>query len=137
MGNKKPLKDWTLGELKLFCQENAGYTKCLSGCPFKSICDSICGEDVAPGSDVVPGDWDLTVPPRWTRDDIEDAKVVKRVCPWAVRVRRNALADRTIELIDEDGGRLFSNSDLFPSLKPGESVPLKEILDAEEGLNER
>ena len=49
----KELKDWTLGEVKEYCSEQAD---CASECLFndKGLC-KLC--------DVVPDDWDLGVPP--------------------------------------------------------------------------
>lgn len=134
MDNKKPLRYWTLEELKRSCQENVGPTGCMSRCPFKSICDILCGEDGVPEMDVVPGDWDLTDPPRWTRDDIEDAKAIKRLYPKTVQVERNEEARGTIVLCYNNGMKHYGVTGAISSLKPGESVPLQEILDAEELL---
>lgn len=76
---KKPFKDWTLGELKDYCVSNAGKLACQNGeCPFQKICDKItdCDRD-----ELVPGDWDLSDKPRFTEQDISDAKALLRVFP--------------------------------------------------------
>lgn len=65
----KPLKYWTLGELKEYC--GTAVYKCYKGiCPFKNICDRITSENQ--GNHVVPGDWDLTDHPRFTEQEVED-----------------------------------------------------------------
>lgn len=87
-----------------------------------------------PEMDVVPGDWDLTDPPRWTRDDIEDAKAIKLLYPKTVQVERNEEARGTIVLCYNNGMKHYGFTGAISSLKPGESVPLQEILDAEELL---
>ena len=62
----KPLKDWTLGELKEYC--GTAVYQCHKGiCPFKNICDRITSENQ--GDHVVPGDWDLTDKPRFTEQE--------------------------------------------------------------------
>lgn len=53
---RKPLADWTLGELKAFCEVNAGMSVCLSKrCPFSKVCDKLERER----GGLVPGDWEL------------------------------------------------------------------------------
>lgn len=108
----KPLKDWTLGELKEYCNSTAGAEQCLDGaCPFKAVCDYLIEATDCCADAVTPGDWDLSEPPRWTAEDIEDAKAVKRVVfKWAMHVGRGM-------------------ADIYAH---GETVTLQEILDAEE-----
>ena len=65
----KPLKDWTLGELKEYCG-TAVYQCYKRICPFKNICDRITSENQ--GDHVVPGDWDLTDHFRFTEQEVED-----------------------------------------------------------------
>lgn len=124
MDNKKPLREWTLGELQAHCND-ANCDKCVwrdatdcafAGCP--------------------PCEWNLTDPPSWTREDIEDAKAVKRIYPCAVKVERSKAKRGMVNLITEDWYYAVHRR-LFPSLVPGECVPLQEILDAEEGLREK
>lgn len=123
--NKKPLKDWTLGELQVHCND-ANCDKCVwrdaTLCAF---------------SECLPREWDLTDPPRWTRDDVEDAKAIKRIYSKLVFVERRERTNGTIVFIFEDGGEIYAPPESFPNLNLGECVPLQEILDAEEGLSER
>lgn len=121
----KAFKDWTLRELKEYCEGNAGGALCGEGrCPFGSICD--CLTDSCDGN-IVPGDWDLSEPPRWTQEDIEDAKAAKRLFPWMGTVKRSG--DRIV--LDSAEAIAWINAATFPSLKLGETVSLQEILDEE------
>ena len=69
----KPLKEWTLGELKEWCyQYRKSHTNkpCEQTCPIyqRWIC---CREWVH--------EWDLEEKPRWTEQEVEDARAVKRL----------------------------------------------------------
>lgn len=113
----KPLKDWTLGELKEYCDgrrcEECKFDKDKYGCDW----------------DTDPCKWDLSEPPRWTAEDIEDAKAVKRVFKWATQVSRDEI-NINVYSADNDLVR-WIDAALFPSLKTGETVTLQGILDAE------
>ena len=116
----KPLKDWTLGELKEYC--GTAVYQCYKGiCPFKNICDRITSENQ--GDHVVPGDWDLTDHPRFTEQEVEDAKTLYRLfgnysvaefgarhCFGGLRLKENA----------------------FPSIQIGQSYTLDEIIGGAE-----
>lgn len=115
----KPLKDWTLGEMQAYCNN----TDC------KNACWLYGRHCYCPFLVEAPGDWDLSTPPRWTAEDIADAKAVKRVHPWAVRVCRDELGG--VHIYDRIGGNIGINVVLLPGLRTGETVDLQEILDAE------
>lgn len=116
----KPLKDWTLGEMQAYCNN----TDCANAC---WLYERHC---YCPFTGTAPTSWDLSEPPRWTAEDIADAKAVKRVLPWAVHVGRSA---HGVEYIcDENGDNSrHINAVLFPDLRMGETVALQDILDAE------
>ena len=119
MNTNKPLSEWTLGEAQKYCK-SAGCTSCKIGnghCPINSS----------------PNIWDLSEPPRWTEQDKEDAKMIKRVFNGVqIGVARDTLAQlRTIAKYGFPSE--YINSDMFSSLKPGESATLDEIIG---GTNE-
>lgn len=119
----KPLKDWTLGELKEYC--GTAVYQCHKGiCPFKNICDRITSENQ--GDHVVPGDWDLTDKPRFTEQEMERAKAIRLIYPTAYRLEE---ADPLIRVWDKEG-KLLSHVDttLFPSHQSGQSYTLDEII---------
>lgn len=123
----KPLKDWTLGELKEYC--GTAVYQCRKGiCPFKNICDRITSENQ--GDYVVPGDWDLTDHPRFTQQEVERAKAIKLIYPTAYRLEE---ADPLIRVWDKEG-KLLSHVDtaLFPSHQSGQSYTLDEIIGGAE-----
>lgn len=66
--------------------------------------------------------------PRWTEQDKEDAKMIRRVFNGVqIGVARDALAQ--LRTIAKDGfPSEYINSDMFSSLKPGESATLDEII---------
>lgn len=67
--------------------------------------------------------------PRWTQQDVEDAKTVRRVFGRDGAIRRTPnLGERSTLVFDH----LYINEDLFPSIKPGQSVTLDEIIGGAE-----
>ena len=110
----KLLKDWTLEELQKYCK----MTQCVDCC-IGLWCKNL---------DECPSEWNLSEPPRWTEQDKEDAKMIKRVFNgFQIGIARDTLAQ--LRTIAKDGyPSEYINSDMFPSLKPGESVMFDEII---------
>lgn len=122
----KPLKDWTLGELKEYCTgRNCVANECrlnIGGDGFRNC--KVRG---------VPSRWDLSDPSRWTAEDIADAKAIKRLFPYVDKVYRTT--DRAV--IAEGGGEYhYLSAGSCPTLQMGEIVTLQEILDAEGKAND-
>ena len=118
----KPLKDWTLGELKEYC--GTAVYQCYKGiCPFKNICDRITSENQ--GDYVVPGDWDLTDHPRFTAQEVEDAKAIRRMLRDDGKLTRSIYGILTYGLVS-------LKKDAFPSIHPGQSYTLDEIIGGAE-----
>ena len=125
----KPLKEWTLGELKEWCYQyrNAHTNKpCEQTCPIyqRGIC---CREWVH--------EWDLEEKPRWTEQEVEDAKTLCRMWPnGEIEFQRDI--DGRCSMVHIQGslhGCLdLGQVDLFPSLLPGETVKLDEIIGGTE-----
>ena len=112
----KPLKDWTLEEVKECCSK---YGTCVSECPF-SAKNKLCRMTSN------PCDWDLTDKPRWTQQEVERAKAIKLIYPAAYRLEE---ADPLIRVWDKEG-KLLAHVDvnLFLSFQPGQSYTLDEII---------
>ena len=112
----KPLKDWTLGELKGYCYRAPH--DCI-GCNVKG------GRNNCP-FDGEPAKWDLTERPRFTQQEVEAAKAIKTLFPCAVSVKR---LDLSIRVQDRDEVLIvqLSNS-LFRSIQLGETYTLDEVI---------
>ena len=123
----KPLKDWTLGELKEYC--GTAVYQCHKGiCPFKNICDRIISENQ--GDHVVPGDWDLTDHPRFTEQEVEVAKAIKLLFPDVVKVCRFS---GVVKAECENGsGECMIGAKLLPSIQNHQSYTLDEIIGGTE-----
>lgn len=121
----KPLKEWTLGELKEWCyQYRKSHTNkpCEQTCPIyqRGIC---CREWVH--------EWDLEEKPRWTEQEVEDAKYIKRILK-VDSVRRNIYGNGLIAMKSDNTVSIVVNSEMLPSIHPGQSVTLDEIIGGAE-----
>ena len=119
----KPLKEWTLGELKEWCYQyrNAHTTKpCEQTCPIyqRGIC---CREWVH--------EWDLEEKPRWTEQEVERAKAIKVLYPEADNLNE---CDPQIKVLNTKFVIATLDTALFPSLRPSETVKLDEIIGGTE-----
>ena len=63
--------------------------------------------------------------PRWTQQEVEDAKTIKRILR-ATGIRRNRYED--IYVIGEGIADTLLDSEAFPSLQPDTAVTLDEII---------
>ena len=119
----KPLKEWTLGELKEWCYQyrNAHTNKpCEQTCPIyqRWIC---CREWVH--------EWDLEEKPRWTEQEVERAKAIKLIYPNAEKLE---LIPCVIRVYTDIGAIAYLHTDLFPSMKNGQISTLDEIIGGAE-----
>ena len=118
---EKPLKDWTLGELKEGCyQYRKAHTDkpCEQTCPIyqRGIC---CREWVH--------EWDLEEKPRWTEQEVERAKAIKVLWPEANTIKADG--DWTV-LVNSNKGLIRETiaRKLFPSAEKNRVYTLNEII---------
>ena len=120
----KPLKDWTLGELKGWCyQYRMIHTDkpCEQTCPIyqRLIC---CREWVH--------EWDLDEKPRFTEQEVEVAKAIKLLFPDVVKVCRFS---GVVKAECENGsGECMIGAKLLPSIQNYQSYTLDEIIGGAE-----
>lgn len=124
---EKPLKDWTLGEVKEFCLQRTNNEKSDSKdscfeCRFNNICS------------VWPGRWELKENRRLTPEELEICKAVG--AKW---VSRDSESDGFVYC--HTGGKVERingvtvgevvlcgiDRSLFPSVKPGDLICVKEV----------
>ena len=128
----KPLKDWTLGEAKEYCTSRNG--NCADDCIFsKKGIGMVCG--IAPK----PVWWTLPEKPRFTQQEVEDAKTIKRMFGTDNFTHIHKDEDGWPEMMDgpgEDGTigwcSIGMEEGMFPSIRPGETVSLDEIIGGAE-----
>lgn len=116
-----PVKDWTLSEVKDYCFAH----DCYEGCELAE----------SPGRckilDVPPCEWDLGEKPRFTEQEVEFARLFKAACKNVVWIQRKD--EETLAWVVE-----YSNEEyrlpfrLFPSIQPGQSYTLDEIIGGAE-----
>ena len=116
----KPLKDWTLGELKDYCHR----------APHDCIGCKVKGDRNNCPFDGEPAKWILDEKPRFTQQEVERAKAIRLIYPTAYRLEE---ADPLIRVWDKEG-KLLSHVDtaLFPSLQPSQFYNLDEIIGGAE-----
>ena len=114
----KPLKDWTLGEVKIYCEK----TEACKGCPCSNE-DGTCKINR-----VTPCNWALSERTRWTEQEVELFRAIQVLYPKAEYVER--IKDSgVIGLSNNTCGWITDiDKDLFRSLRPGESIKLNEII---------
>ena len=74
-----------------------------------------------------PEDWDLSEKPRWTEQEVEDARAVKRLLE-ADLVSRAAYGNGLVAIKSDWSVSIVLSRDCFPSLRPGETVTLDDII---------
>lgn len=117
----KPLKDWTLGEVKAYCTGRDCYKDCeLAQSPGK--CKIL---------DATPSEWDLDEKPRFTEQDVEDAKYIKRILK-VDSVRRNIYGNGLVAMKSDNSVSVVINSEMLPSIHSGEEYTLDEIIGGAE-----
>lgn len=124
----KPLKDWTLGEAQEACKkymENG-----CEQCPFlgkNGVCRFECGPvDV----------WHLEEEPRFTEQEVEDAKTIKRMFPEKqIRIMKS-MDGRISIMLESDHAEVeilsLYGSKMFPSLKRPDCELIDEIIGGAE-----
>lgn len=123
-GIEKPLAEWTAQEVVDFCQsrsrENCGKVNCGGCCIWDT---NICK--------MIPSSWNLTEKPKFTEQEVQDAKNIMRMLEFES-------ADAKISRIDgaiivnikrqnfSDGISISKN--MFPSIKKGDTYTFSEII---------
>lgn len=122
----KPLAEWTLAEVKAECEK---YAMCSPEC--RAYNDKL-ERAIACRARFAPGAWDLSEPPRWTEQDKEDARALKRLIANASYVWRSSEGSNP-KLYDEyEDFVSVLRLDCFAALPPQTEVTLDEIIGGAE-----
>lgn len=127
----KPLKDWTLGEIKAECEK---HKQGCEPCPFYHVLDDVSFSSNCKARQLVnkcPDDWDLSESPRWTERDKEDAKALKRMIKNAHHVRR-CVEEVSLRLYGKYDDYILTLNSCFAALPPQTEVTLDEIIGGAE-----
>lgn len=81
--------------------------------------------------EIINGELKIIRKPRWTEQDVEDAKTVRRVFGRDGTIERHSKT-MTVPYSPLTFDHLYINEDLFPSIKPGQSYTLQEIIGGAE-----
>lgn len=127
MNTNKPLSEWTLGEVKAECEKHTAH--CV-GCPLWTDAAG-CRLDTSCYRDNDPKQWDLSEPPRWTEQDKEDAKALKRMIKNAHHVRR-CVEEVSLRLYGKYDDYILTLNNCFAALPPRTEVTLDEIIGGAE-----
>ena len=121
----KPLKDWTLREVEANCQKKA---RCKD-------CDMLRQNGYECRFSGGPYLWDLSDKPRFTEQEVEDAKTIKRMFGTDSFTHIHKDEDGWTEMMDGPGEdwtigwcSIGMEEGMFPSIRPGETVTLDEII---------
>ena len=117
----KPLKEWTLGELKDYCHR----------APHDCIGCKVKGDRNNCPFDGEPAKWTLDEKPRFTGQEVEDAKYIRRILK-ADFVQRNIYGNGLIAMRSDNTVSVVINSEMFPSIPSGELYTLDEIIGGTE-----
>lgn len=124
----KPLKDWTMGELQEWCYQ---YRKAHTDKPCEQACPiyqrGICRCEWV-------YEWGLEGKPRFTEQEVVDARTIKRMfgADNFTHIKKDEMGRPA--MVDcpmgDDNGWFFVGLEggMFPSLRPGETVTLDEII---------
>lgn len=118
----KPLKDWTLGEIKAECEKHECCTAECSAYKFENGCLWRFRHS--------PSTWDLAEPSRWTEQDKEDAKALKRLIPGAHHIWRYSTSS-SLQLYGKYNNYILPLNNCFATLPPRERATLDEIIGDE------
>lgn len=118
----KPLKDWTLGEVKEYCNPQGRCSGCALFNRSLGRCRFYDG----------PYHWDLTDRPRFTEQEVESAKIISVLFPEATHIERLRGSKVLVITGAKDGWITDIESSLFPEIKSGQSYTLDEIIGGAE-----
>ena len=122
----KPLKDWTLGEIKRCCVESKqNCEKCPVSGEYKTTSDCKLA--------IFPAHWDLDDKPRFTEQEVERAKAIKVLWPETNAIKIDGAWTILLAVEDDTSWQRETLPELFfPSAEKNEVYNLDEIIGGAE-----
>lgn len=119
-GVEKPLEQWTLKEMSEFCDIHESVLYCMN-CPFCYSCTK------------TPNGWLLEEKPKFTAQEIEDAKTLNRILLGGISsIGRGDSGTLSVSFdVNErfnDCSYACLSTELFPSIKNGKVYKFSEII---------
>lgn len=122
----KPLSEWTLGEIKAECEK---HECCTVECPaYRLENERRCRIKYPPNT------WDLSEPLRWTEQDKEDARALKKLIPGAHHIWRYSTSS-SLQLYDKYNNYILPLNNCFATLPLRERATLDEIIGDKDNDN--
>ena len=124
----KPLKDWTLGQCREHCEMVLGSGDDCDGCALECFGEN--GECIFKDCprDIRLEDMDARDRvPRFTQQDVEEAKAIRHVFGRDGTIKRHSKA-MTAPYSNLTFDHIYINENLFPSIKTGQEYTLDEII---------
>ena len=122
----KPLSEWTLGEIKAECEK---HECCTVECPaYRLENERRCRIKYPPNT------WNLAEPLRWTEQDKEDARALKKLIPGAHHIWRYSTSS-SLQLYDKYNNYILPLNNCFATLPLRERATLDEIIGDKDNDN--
>ena len=122
----KPLSEWTLGEIKAECEK---HECCTVECPaYRLENERRCRIKYPPNT------WNLSEPLRWTEQDKEDARALKKLIPGAHHIWRYSTSS-SLQLYDKYNNYILPLNNCFATLPLRERATLDEIIGDKDNDN--
>lgn len=125
LNNCKPIKDWTLEELKEYCENNIRVN--CGDCPFIDNCNKINSSSLT--VDKAPNSWDLRQ--YWTKEETQFVKLLSNYVNNPEHIILKKYEDGVLEWMDTKKDKIYNiPKELFPSIKSNMRIRLIDIVES-------
>ena len=119
----EPEERFSIGQYEYWVDQN-GDMWCEAGAEGKMACGGVLCAAINHPDRIIRK-------PRFTEQEVEDAKYIKRILK-VDSVRRNIYGNGLVAMKSDNSGSVVINSEMLPSIQPGQSYTLDEIIGGAE-----